>query len=226
MCVLLCWIGQSDCRIPYHTTHTNRVSQPITITGLWKMSESDPRLRRKLYSHMVVSHRGVIREQKYHTLFTSMFSHADGWHLFGNMFTLYFFGASALPVLGARKFLTMYLGGGIFSSLCHIAAPSVIPRSWPASRSFSQYSQALGASGAIGATVAYSILLNPTGTVLLYGLIPLPTFIFGLGYIAQDALGLYQGDTGTGNAAHLGGAFWGAATFAYLRTMGGRGKFR
>ena len=52
-------------------------------------------------------------------------------------------------LLGARKFLALYLTGGLASSLCCVAWPYVAPKlDIPASYRVSKWTAALGASGA------------------------------------------------------------------------------
>ena len=38
-----------------------------------------------------------------HTVLTAAFSHYDGWHLFSNMFALYFFGSDVGRLFGGRR---------------------------------------------------------------------------------------------------------------------------
>jgi len=66
---------------------------------------------------------------------TSMFIHDGFFHLFANMITLYFFGTYLNRLIGSRRFLLVYFGGGILGSIFFIllAPPSV----------------AIGASGAV-----------------------------------------------------------------------------
>ena len=44
---------------------------------------------------------------------TSMFTHAEIFHIFANMYTLYFFGSAVLQLIGAARFWLVYLAGGI-----------------------------------------------------------------------------------------------------------------
>eukprot|EP01034_Spumella_vulgaris_P026108 gene26108-32639_t len=117
-------------------------------------------------------------------------------------------------------FLALYLGGGAVSSFCQAAWPYVIPRSWPASRNYSTSSPGLGASGGVNAVVMFNILSFPATTVLLWGILPIPGIMFGLGYIGIDAYNLYMGDGQVGNAAHLAGAAVGGSFVLVAQEIG------
>lgn len=172
----------------------------------WYFANSDIQLRRFLYNNFTVSTSGIFNYQRYHTLFTSCYSHQDIAHLFFNMIAFYSFGSSVISVIGAGKFLALYVSGGILSSLCQAAWPYVIPRNWPARHNFSANSVGLGASGAINSIVMYSVVTIPAQTVLLYGVLPIPGKLFGLAFVGIDLYNLYEGDGNVGNAAHLAGA--------------------
>ena len=49
--------------------------------------------------------------------------------------------------------------------------------------------------------------------MIICDVVPVPAIFAGLSFILQDLFGLYTGNTGIGNAAHLGGAAVGAAYF-------------
>jgi membrane associated rhomboid family serine protease len=53
-------------------------------------------------------------------LVTHMFLHGDFWHLFGNMFALWMFGAILENVWGPKRFLTFYFLCGIGAALIHL----------------------------------------------------------------------------------------------------------
>lgn len=143
---------------------------------------------------------GVIR------LITYQFTH--DWfslsHIFWNMLTLYFFGTMAERALGYRGVFKLYLLGGIFAALTHLAVASLqgyenVPL--------------VGASGACYAFLLYAACMAPRSTVLLL-FIPVP-----LGLLAGVLvfMGLYasyvqfvQGfPGGVAHSAHLGGAAFG-----------------
>ena len=48
---------------------------------------------------------------------------------------------------------------------------------------------AMGASGAVNSLVIFSVLLQPTATVLIYGILPLPAFVFGGMWLFYDLRG-------------------------------------
>lgn len=175
----------------------------------WTLSKNDRRFFRFMQNNFTLSSYGVLQKFRLHTLVTAMFSHADTFHFAANMITLYFFGSQAMMALGTTSFLSLYFAGGLVASACHILWPYVIPRSWPARYSASKYSPGLGASGAISAIVAWTIMRFPTSMVYIYFMIPVPAALFGVMYIGKDVYDLYQGGSGVGNASHLGGALVG-----------------
>lgn len=183
----------------------------------WYLSKDNWNLRRFMNQHFLLSQIGVFREKRFHTMVTSFFSHFDTMHFLGNMLVLFSFGSSTIPILGSARFLAIYMGGGLVSSVGHLTWPYIVPRSWPSSRSDNRFASGLGASGAINAIVMYNILSFPRSVIYLYGVVPIPAALLGLGFIAIDGYGLYKGEGAIGNAAHLGGAAFGAAAFAILR---------
>jgi hypothetical protein len=50
----------------------------------------------------------------------------------------------------------------------------------------------LGASAAVNAIVIFSVLLNPTATYLIYGIIPAPAWALGTAWICYDTYGAYR----------------------------------
>lgn len=197
-----------------HVVYGIIASNAIVFAG-WQMSMSDYSLRRFMMHNFLLSNHRIINEKRYHTLITSTFSHMDLFHFGANMLGLYFIGTTAVAHLGVKQFLSLYFGGGLTSSLCHVFWSDVIPRSWPARYRISRHFDGLGASGALCALAAWNLLAFPSTVVYLFFIIPIPAALFGVGYILHEVSGLYYGDTGQGNAAHLGGVAFG--TFYYLR---------
>lgn len=166
----------------------------------------------------MLTYSRVFRQGRFHTLVTAVFSHKDFFHLLTNMITFYFFSPTALGVLGGGGFLRLYLGGGVFSSMTHILWPYYVPRQWPAKYKSNIYTPALGASGAVNALVVYSIMLYPRQIIYVNLLLPMPAALFGAVFVLKDVYELHQGGGHVGNAAHLGGAAFGAAFFLLRRS--------
>jgi membrane associated rhomboid family serine protease len=134
-------------------------------------------------------------------LFTSMFLHAEFWHIAGNMLFLWIFGDNVEDFFGHFAYFLFYIVCGIGAGLLHIAfnLHSTVP--------------ALGASGAISGVMGAYILLYPRARILTLVIIfpiPVPTVIFlGLWYILQFMAGLSTiGAKVTGGVAvwaHIGG---------------------
>lgn len=57
---------------------------------------------------------------------------------------------------------------------------------------FDKRAAGLGASAAVNAIVIMSVLLNPTATYLVYGIVPLPAWALGIGWLAYDSMGAYK----------------------------------
>lgn len=59
----------------------------------------------------------AMKDGRYHTLLTSAFSHKSLDHLGINMLVLYSIGQGVLEAVGASRFLLLYAGAGVVSSL-------------------------------------------------------------------------------------------------------------
>ncbi len=132
-------------------------------------------------------------------MFTSGFLHADWMHLGFNMYTLYLFGGIVANGLGNIYFFLIYFGsllaGSIYSLYFHKKEP---------------YYSAVGASGAVSGVVFSSIMLHPDMTLMMFPLpIPIPAYIFGVGYLLYSIYGMKKQLGNVGHAAHLGGAIGG-----------------
>ena len=132
-------------------------------------------------------------------LLTSGFLHADWVHLGFNMYALYLFGNIVQAFLGAPFFLIIYFGsllaGGLYSLKYHRDQP---------------YYSAVGASGAVSGIVYSSILLYPGMELFLFFIpIPIPGYIFGVGYLLYSIYGMKKQLGAIGHSAHLGGAMGG-----------------
>ncbi|WP_378184658.1 rhomboid family intramembrane serine protease [Aquimarina sp. W85] len=145
-----------------------------------------------------------IRRGEQIRMLSSGFLHADTMHLFFNMFTLYFFAPVVIIYLGTVKFLVVYIAsllvGNLFSFVFHKNEP--------------HYS-AIGASGAVSGIIFSAILFRPDMSLYLMLIpIPIPAYIFGIGYLLYTIYGMKNRQDNIGHDAHFGGAVGG-----YLVTL-------
>ena len=156
-----------------------------------------------------------ILEGKYlWTFLTSMFMHGGFFHLFVNMFSLFFLGTFLQRILGQKRYLWFYLISGLFAGIFFVLA-SLIPVQF-FSADFDVF--AVGASGALFGLIGLMMLLTPNLPVYIM-FIPIPIKIK---YAAPGMLVLLwlisvTGNIPIGNTAHFGGLIAGLVYGLYLR---------
>ena len=99
--------------------------------------------------------------QNLYRIFTSMFIHADIFHIFFNMYYLYLFGKSVTRVIGGKKLLVLYLFSGIVASIFHTAFSYV-------GGLVSYIIPAVGASGAISGVLGAYLIMYPGTYLIMY----------------------------------------------------------
>jgi membrane associated rhomboid family serine protease len=132
--------------------------------------------------------------------------HADWVHLFINMFVLYSFGSFVVDAYlfhfatkGYMFYLLLYVGGIVFSVLFDYGKHKE-----------DIYYNAVGASGAVSAVLFASILLHPSGKIMLFPIpFPLPSIIFGIFYLVYSAYMARRAKDNIGHNAHFWGAVYG-----------------
>jgi membrane associated rhomboid family serine protease len=144
-------------------------------------------------------HIGSIRAGEQIRMVSSGFLHVDLAHLFFNMFTLYMFAPVVYNNLDNFSFLLVYAGSLIFGSLLTLLFHK------------DDYSyRAVGASGAVTGVLYSAILLNPDMDLFLFFIpIPIPAYIFGIGYLLYSIYGMKAKNDNIGHTAHFGGAIGG-----------------
>src|SRR3989344_8441109 len=153
------------------------------------------------------------------TFLTSMFMHGGFFHLFVNMFSLFFVGALIQKILGQKRYLSFYLIAGIFAGIFFVALTFLTRDfSWADSLVGSMDSFAVGASGALFGLIGLMMFLTPNLPVYMM-FIPIPIKIK---YAAPGMLVLLwlisvKGNIPIGNTAHLGGLIAGLVYGFYLR---------
>ncbi len=132
-------------------------------------------------------------------MFSSGFLHADWTHLGVNMFTFYFFGGVVASRYSLMNFMLIYFGSLMAGSLYSLIQYKN-----------EYYYSAVGASGAVSGIVFSSILLYPGMELIMFPIqIPIPGYIYGVGYLLYSIYGMKNRLGNIGHAAHLGGAIGG-----------------
>jgi len=138
---------------------------------------------------------------KWDRVLTSSFLHADGFHLFLNMYVLYMFAPSIInnPNFGVAWFFIIYfgavMGGGLLSYFIN--------------KNNYAY-RALGASGGVTGIVMASATINPDmGMGIIFVPVYIPAYIFASLYLVYSIYAMHQQSDNIGHDAHLGGAIVG-----------------
>jgi len=146
-------------------------------------------------------HIGSIRAGEQIRMFSSGFLHADLGHLFFNMFTLYMFAPVVINYFGEASFLLIYMISLAFGSLLTLLMHK------------NDYNyRAIGASGAVTGIIYSAILLQPDMMLGLFYVIPIPAYLFGIGYLLYSIYGMKAKNDNIGHTAHFGGAIGGYLT--------------
>ena len=129
---------------------------------------------------------------------SSGFLHVNTTHLFVNMLTLYFFIDLVVIKLGIVSFLIIYFVSLFFGN-------------WLTYNIYkkSLNYNAVGASGAVMGVLYSYIILNPYEILYLFAIVPIPAFVFGIGYLFYSVYSMKNLNDNIGHEAHLGGAIAG-----------------
>ena len=125
------------------------------------------------------------------TLLSSMFMHAGFFHLFVNMFSLYFIGNFLEMLIGKKRLFWMYMLSGIFAGIFFSILAFFLGTSELGARLLgSPETYAVGASGAIFAIAGVLALLTPRNKVyLLMGpMIAIVAQFILLGFVKSAAI--------------------------------------
>ena len=149
-------------------------------------------------------HVGSIRSGEQIRMISSGFLHVDIGHLAFNMISLYFFAPVVYGILNNFSFVLIYFASLIFGSLLTMIFHK------------DDYSySAVGASGAVMGIIYSAILLDPSLDIYFFFIpIPIPGYIFGIGYLLYSIYGMKAKSDNIGHTAHFGGAIGG-----YLFTL-------
>jgi len=122
-----------------------------------------------LVDYSALNSVNIFEKGYFWTLLTSMFLHIAPFHLFVNMFSLFFLGKFLEMLIGRKRFFWLYILSGLFAGLFFAALAYFFGgTSAIAGRIFGNPDTfALGASGAIFAIAGVLALLTPRNRVYL-----------------------------------------------------------
>ncbi|MEM2737776.1 MAG: rhomboid family intramembrane serine protease [Candidatus Bathyarchaeia archaeon] len=183
----------------------------ILIFLLYWLSEEGlflPKIASQIERRFVMYPQEIVQGERLYTLVTSMFMHADWWHLLGNMLFLYIFGDNIEDIFGHGGYFVFYIICGVTAAFTHIlslylglTSPADFTRG------------VVGASGAISGVLGAYIVLFPKAKILtwvIYFILPIPAVLFlGFWFLLQWFYGLFEIGSQTAYWAHIGGFIMG-----------------
>lgn len=142
---------------------------------------------------------GGVRRGEQIRMFTSGFLHVDTVHLLFNMITLYFFAYVVIGYLGSLYFLIIYVASLLLGNLVSLYF-----------HKDEYHYSAVGASGAVTGILYSAILLEPDMSLYMFFIpVPIPAYLFGIGYLLYSIYGMKKQLGNIGHDAHFGGAIGG-----------------
>lgn len=157
------------------------------------------------FINLFANYGPLITEGQYYRLFTSMFIHANLFHILFNMYALYLLGSQAEGFFGKGKFLVIYILSGISGSLLSIL--------------LNQGAVSVGASGAIFGILGALLYFGYNnrvylGNTLIREIVPVILINLAFGFMM----------TGVDNFAHIGGLIGGITTAMAVGFYSNTGK--
>lgn len=162
-----------------------------------------------IFSRLQFNAYQIYYRKELYRLLTHGFVHANWWHLFVNMFVLYFFGSNTEFFLHNMPggviiknptliYLVLYLSSIVVASLISLFK-----------NKDNHFYNSVGASGAVAAVMFFSIFFNPWQKLYLYGIIGIPGIVFAVLYIVYSQYMSRRGGDNINHDAHILGAVFG-----------------
>ncbi|KAK9080393.1 hypothetical protein SSX86_000151 [Deinandra increscens subsp. villosa] len=212
------WLSQFRRRLTTDGVVIGLIVTNVAVFLLWRVAD-----RRFMMQNFMIQ-LDNFKSGRFHTMITSAFSHIEVGHIISNMIGLYFFGQSIGHQFGPEFLLKLYLAGAFLGSAFFLVHHAFLAPSSKNTRLFEPDPSkvpGLGASGAVNAIMLLDIFLNPTKTIYLEFIIPVPAILLGVFLVGHDMMRILEGNSQISGSAHLGGAAVAAIAWARLR----RGRF-
>jgi membrane associated rhomboid family serine protease len=142
------------------------------------------------------------------------FLHANGWHLFFNMFAIFMFGGQIEMLFGQRWYLSYFLVCVFSAAIFNLITTAILNEPYPT----------IGASGGVfGLLLAYAMYFPQRKVMVIPIPVPIPAWLFVTGFgLLELFLGVTGTATGVAHFAHLGGMVGGYLMIRYRRGGGRR----
>lgn len=141
--------------------------------------------------------------------FTYSFLHFDFFHVLFNMLWLHWFGQIVLNLFTPKRFLTIYLLGGLFGGLLFVLAYNLFPV-FANSKGY-----LIGASGAVMAVMVFMAAYAPNTEMRIFRF-NIKLWHIAAFFVVLDLVRLPTSGNAGGLLAHFGGAIFG---YVYARQM-------
>ncbi len=160
--------------------------------------------------YIAIKPSNILQGKYLWTFVTSMFMHGSFFHIFANMFSLFFIGSLIEKILGAKRYLYFYMLAGLLAGVFFVFSSLIFPAD------FNTF--AVGASGALFGVVGLLVLLTPNLPVFIMFIpIPIKMKYAGPGILIALWFISIAGNIPIGNTAHFGGLIVGVAYGLYLK---------
>lgn len=147
------------------------------------------------------------------TLITYMFTHQDFFHILFNMLFLYWFGQLVMEYLGSKKFINIFVLGGLAGGVLYMLIYNLLPYF----QNQVDMSVLLGASAGVSAIIVAAATLVPNHSFMLLFIGPVKIKYIALVYVIFKSFAGLDGPNAGGELAHLGGALIGYLYIVQLR---------
>jgi len=127
-------------------------------------------------------------------------------HILFNCFALWMFGRFVEMRYDRKEYLTFFLAAVVVSGLAWLVSE------WVANRQLLPYSL-VGASGGIAAVLLMFCLNFPRQQIFIWGVFPMPAWVFALLFLGMNLFGTFGGDGHVAYTAHIGGALFALVYF-------------
>ena len=141
-------------------------------------------------------------KSKPYIIITSIFMHANTYHLLANMFGLFIFGSIVEEEIGAKKWILLYLTSGVVGNLGYMLLSN-------------PFIPALGASGAIFGLMGAAAVLRPRQIIYTpYG--PFPMSVAAVIWTISEIISFFGVDN-IAQSAHIFGILSGIAIILIMK---------